>query len=55
MLELVQQRGKAFAVSRAAVFGISMSTVETYYSRIIEKLKLDGMKALRRYAATFKP
>lgn len=39
----------------AALCGISVRTVETYYSRIIEKLKLDGMKALRRYAATFKP
>jgi DNA-binding NarL/FixJ family response regulator len=34
----------------AAVFFISTRTVETYFSRIIAKLKLDGMKELRRYA-----
>jgi two-component system, NtrC family, response regulator HydG len=34
----------------AAVFAISARTVETYFSRIIAKLKLDGMKELRRYA-----
>ena len=34
----------------AANLFISVRTVETYYARIIEKLELDGMKALRRYA-----
>jgi len=34
----------------AAIFAISARTVETYFSRIIAKLKLDGMKELRRYA-----
>ncbi|NVN91052.1 MAG: response regulator transcription factor [Desulfuromonadales bacterium] len=34
----------------AATFSISVRTVETYYSRIIDKLSLDGMKELRRYA-----
>lgn len=34
----------------AAVFSISARTVETYFSRIIVKLNLDGMKELRRYA-----
>ena len=34
----------------AAVFTISARTVETYFARIIAKLKLDGMKELRRYA-----
>lgn len=34
----------------AATFDISVRTVETYYTRIIEKLQLSGMKALRRYA-----
>jgi DNA-binding NarL/FixJ family response regulator len=29
---------------------ISPRTVESYYARIIEKLNLDGMKSLRRYA-----
>jgi DNA-binding NarL/FixJ family response regulator len=30
--------------------GISVHTVQTYYTRIIEKLGLDGMKALRKLA-----
>lgn len=34
----------------AAAINISVRTVETYFSRIIDKLELDGMKALRRYA-----
>lgn len=34
----------------AAAFAISDRTVETYYRRIIDKLSLDGMKALRRFA-----
>lgn len=34
----------------AAALAISVRTVETYYSRILEKLDLDGMKALRRHA-----
>jgi DNA-binding NarL/FixJ family response regulator len=34
----------------AAAMAIGVRTVETYYARIIEKLGLDGMKALRRYA-----
>jgi DNA-binding NarL/FixJ family response regulator len=34
----------------AAVFAISARTVETYFARLITKLKLDGMKELRRYA-----
>jgi FixJ family two-component response regulator len=34
----------------AAAFGIGLRTVETYYARIMEKLDLDGMKELRRYA-----
>lgn len=34
----------------AAVFTISARTVETYFARIIAKLKLDGMRELRRYA-----
>jgi len=29
---------------------ISARTVETYYSRIIDKMRLAGMKELRRYA-----
>jgi DNA-binding NarL/FixJ family response regulator len=33
-----------------AVFAISARTVETYFTRIIAKLNLDGMKELRRYA-----
>ena len=31
-------------------FGVSVRTVETYCSRIMHKLDLDGMKALRRHA-----
>ncbi|GFE59944.1 response regulator transcription factor [Geobacter sp. AOG2] len=34
----------------AATLAISARTVETYYSRIMDKLGLDGMKALRRHA-----
>ena len=34
----------------AAALAISVRTVETYCSRIITKMELDGMKALRRYA-----
>jgi len=34
----------------AADLFISVRTVETYCARIIDKLELDGMKALRRYA-----
>jgi DNA-binding CsgD family transcriptional regulator len=38
------------AVEIAAVLGISSRTVESYCSRIIAKLDLDGMKGLRKYA-----
>lgn len=34
----------------AAALSIGVRTVETYSARIMEKLGLDGMKALRRYA-----
>lgn len=34
----------------AARFGVSIRTVETYYSRIQVKLNLSGMQALRKYA-----
>jgi DNA-binding NarL/FixJ family response regulator len=34
----------------ASALSIGVRTVETYYGRIIDKLGLDGMKALRRYA-----
>lgn len=34
----------------AGCFAISIRTVESYCARIIDKLHLDGMKALRRYA-----
>ncbi|QEM69566.1 response regulator transcription factor [Geobacter sp. FeAm09] len=34
----------------ATSLAISVRTVETYYARIMEKLDLDGMKALRRHA-----
>jgi DNA-binding NarL/FixJ family response regulator len=34
----------------AAALAISVRTVETYCARLAEKLELDGMKALRRYA-----
>lgn len=34
----------------AGTLAISVRTVETYYARIMEKLDLDGMKALRRHA-----
>lgn len=34
----------------AAALTIGVRTVETYFARIIEKLGLDGMKTLRRYA-----
>ena len=34
----------------AAALGVSVRTVESYYARILVKLHLDGMKALRKYA-----
>lgn len=34
----------------AGALAISNRTVETYYTRLIDKLQLSGMKALRRYA-----
>lgn len=34
----------------AAALGVSVRTVESYYSRILTKLDLEGMKALRKYA-----
>ena len=37
-------------VDIASHLSISTRTVESYYARIISKLNLDGMKALRRYA-----
>jgi len=33
----------------AAALGVSLRTVESYFARIIAKLSLDGMKALRKY------
>lgn len=39
----------------AAALAISIRTVETHFVRIISKLKLDGMKELRRYAIQNKP
>jgi DNA-binding NarL/FixJ family response regulator len=42
-------RGEANA-DIAATLGVSGRTVETYCSRILIKLSLDGMKALRKYA-----
>jgi DNA-binding NarL/FixJ family response regulator len=42
-------RGESNADIAAALF-ISVRTVETYFSRIIVKLGLNGMKDLRRYA-----
>jgi DNA-binding NarL/FixJ family response regulator len=37
-------------VDIATVLAISVRTVETYYTRIIEKLQLSGMKGLRKHA-----
>jgi DNA-binding NarL/FixJ family response regulator len=34
----------------ASAFALSIRTVETYFSRMIVKLNLDGIKGLRRYA-----
>lgn len=34
----------------ASALGVSVRTVESYYARILVKLHLDGMKALRKYA-----
>jgi FixJ family two-component response regulator len=39
----------------AAALTISVRTVETYFSRVIDKLNLGGMKELRRYAIRNKP
>lgn len=39
----------------AATLQVSVRTVETYYSRMIDKLNLDGMKDLRKYAIQAKP
>jgi DNA-binding NarL/FixJ family response regulator len=33
----------------AAELNVSVRTVETYFSRILNKLSLDGMRALRKY------
>lgn len=35
-------------------FGVSYSTVQTYYARMMEKLSIDGMKELRRLAISLK-
>ncbi|QEM69564.1 response regulator transcription factor [Geobacter sp. FeAm09] len=48
VLSLISQ-GDA-TVDIATTLAVSTRTVETYYARIMEKLHLDGMKALRRYA-----
>jgi DNA-binding NarL/FixJ family response regulator len=48
VLEMIG-RGESIADIAAALF-ISPRTVETYYSRIIAKLELGGMKELRQYA-----
>jgi DNA-binding NarL/FixJ family response regulator len=37
-------------IDMAAVFGISVRTIETYFARVIVKLGLGGMKELRRFA-----
>jgi DNA-binding NarL/FixJ family response regulator len=42
-------RGEANA-DIAAALGVSVRTVESYCARILVKLNLDGMKALRKYA-----
>ena len=43
-------------VEVAAALGVSVRTVESYCARILVKLDLDGMKALRKYAiCRFKP
>lgn len=42
-------RGES-SVDIGAAFGISVRTVETYYARIIGKLRIENMKELRRYA-----
>lgn len=47
-------RGEANA-DIATVLAISIRTVETHFARIIAKLKLGGMKELRRYAIQNKP
>jgi FixJ family two-component response regulator len=51
---LMLGQGESNADIAAASF-ISIRTVETYYARIIDKLSLDGMKELRRYAIKNKP
>ncbi len=47
-------RGESNADIAAALF-ISVRTVETYFSRIMAKLGLNGMKDLRRYAIMHRP
>ena len=42
-------RGESNVDIASALF-ISVRTVETHFARMIAKLKLDGMKELRRYA-----
>lgn len=46
LIMLGQGESNADIVSTCA----SIRTVETYFSRMIVKLKLDGIKDLRRYA-----
>lgn len=48
ILELLSQ-GEA-NTEIASALGVSVRTVESYYARILVKLHLDGMKALRKYA-----
>lgn len=49
--QILQRLGQGASNAEiAAALAIGVRTVETYYARIISKLDLDGMKALRRYA-----
>ena len=49
-LEIIEQMRRGCSTADIAQeLIISPRTVESYYARIIEKLKLDGMKSLRRH------
>lgn len=53
-MEVFRRTGEGdTAAEMAELFAISPRTVESYYARIIEKLELSGVKAMRRLAIQY--
>lgn len=53
-LEVFRRMGEGYSTTDLAIhFDISPSTVETYYARIMDKLRLSGTKDIRRRAIRF--